>query len=424
MWLKKTVPIIASFFLILMYQNCSNEFSAVEGHKSSTSSPGDEPTTGADNSPSIPDDSDNSDTLTYCPFEQPGGAPNDYEGKKVIRVCPTGDNRSGCHTNSIANAVSLAGNGDRIEIVKGTYNECATIPAGLSDLEITGVCGQPSIQNAVCQRKGNIVNYGTNLTLSNLEISGVAISAGDGGNGAALRDQGTGNTTLRFVFFHNNQNGVLGGSTGEFRIENSIFESNGSAVDPGYTHNIYISADVSHLIVNNSLFLRATYQGHNFKSRAKKTSINCTVSASLDGNASREFDISEGGDILISNSVVQQGAASSNSNIIGFGLENNASKAAGIKQNIHIKDSVLINDKGSGSFLHFRAFNNLTIQFENLSIIGPGNYLVKDNSSEPHTFDESNVNYFNSRANAGLPAASNDHTDLPKPSNCPNFDFY
>ena len=110
------------------------------------------------------------------------------------------------------------------------------------------------------------------------------------GNAAAVRDQGLGNLNLRYVYFHGNQNGILGGN-GVIRIDWSRFEGNGSALDPGFTHNTYFSADVDNVIINHSQFLRAQNEGNNMKSRAQRMEFHCSVSASLDGVDSREMDI-------------------------------------------------------------------------------------------------------------------------------------
>lgn len=370
-----------------------------------------------------PQPAPNADIFTYCPMNLPS-VPEDFNGRPVLRVCPPGDSRVGCNYNSIQAAVNAATNGVRIEIVKGNldYQECAVIPNTMEGVEIIGVCGRPILRNSVCQKKGYFLNLGKNMTFTHLEITGVSIPAADGGNGAAIRDQSLGGLSVRYSFFHHNQNGILGGA-GDVLLEWSKFEANGSAVDPGYTHNIYMGSEVTHLVIRNSLFLRARYEGNNLKSRAQKMTFECSVSASLDGVDSREMDISEGGEVLIKNSLVQQGANSSNSNLIGFATESGNPDRRHPIQSLTIQDSLMINDKGNGSFVQYNAYNNFKLTLNNLTTVGPGSIKINNNGGT-ETLSENNTQSFGSRAGASLPVVSNDHMDLPKPPGCPNFEYY
>ena len=96
--------------------------------------------------------------------------------------------------------------------------------------------------NTDCRPRPRIITVGTTATpagssfaISGFEISGVAIPARLGDNGAAIRWQ-AGNLTLSDDYFHNNQEGLLGtplGGTpthavGNLRINASEFAANGS----------------------------------------------------------------------------------------------------------------------------------------------------------------------------------------------------
>jgi hypothetical protein len=358
----------------------------------------------------------------YCPFNN-GENLDMFDGKKVVRVCPDGDNREGCHVNTISEAISLAQNGDRIEIVGdgADYAQCAVIPDTMSNVEIAGVCGRPHILDTVCQSKGVFLNLGKDITLTNLEVSGAQITLGEGGNAAAVRDQGLGNLNLRYVYFHDNQNGILGGM-GVIHIDWSKFEANGSQLDPGYTHNTYFSADVTEVIIENSLFLRARHEGNNMKSRAQKMVFRCSVSASLDGDDSREMDISEGGELIIENSIIQQGSASVNSGMIGFATESENPDKRHTTQILSITSTDLINDKQTGTFIALNAYDT-DIKIKDVRYIGAGSTLVYTNSGA-YTISETNTENIPTRAEAGLPAQSNDHTELPLPPGCPDFEYF
>lgn len=359
---------------------------------------------------------------SYCPFDDASDL-STFEGRPVVRVCPVGDARAACDTNSISEAILLAASGERIEIVGdgADYEQCAVIPDTLSDIEIAGVCGRPHIRDSVCEFKGVFVNYGSNVTLTNLEISGAAIGPAAGGNAAAIRDQSQGNLNLRYLSIHDNQNGILGG-VGVIRIDWSRFEANGSSEDPGYTHNTYFAPEVTEVIIQNSLFLRAQYEGNNMKSRAQRMVMKCSVSASLDGMDSREMDISEGGELVIENSLIQQGPESVNSGLLGFATESEDPSRRHAEQHLEIRDTDFINDKATGTFVAYNAYDT-TVILDGVRFIGAGTTVSKTNAGDD-TLTESDVEVLADRSAAGLPALSSAVEDLPPPPGCPNFEYY
>ena len=80
-----------------------------------------------------------------------------------------------------------------------------------------------------------------------------------------------GNLTLNNVYFHNNQDGLLGAAdlAGTISINNSEFAFNG--IGDGKTHNLYVG-DIANLTITNSYFHDAIV-GHEIKSRAENTTI-------------------------------------------------------------------------------------------------------------------------------------------------------
>ncbi len=361
--------------------------------------------------------------MSYCPFTDATNLTS-FEGRPVIRVCHVGDNRDGCDVDSIATAIDSANNGDRIEIVNdGTpYTECAVIPDTLSGVEIIGVCGRPHLKDVVCQKKGLFLNLGRDITITNVEVSNLAISEADGANAAAVRDQSLGNLNLRYVYFHDNQNGVLGGK-GIVNMDWSKFEGNGSPLDPGFTHNIYMSADVDELNIRNSLFLRAQSEGNNLKTRAQSMNFHCSVSASLDGQDSREMDISEGGAVSITNSIIEQGPPSVNSGMVGFATESGNADRRHDVMTLEIRDTDFINDRGNGTFLQYNAYNGFTLSLERVRMIGPGTAMTNSNGGQ-ESVTETAVEKLADRSAASMPAYSDDHMLLPKPPGCPNFEYF
>ena len=158
-----------------------------------------------------------------------------------------------------------------------------------------------------------LITRGSDLIVENLELTAMDVSDD---NGAGIRHEGT-DLSVRYVYMHDGEEGILAGNIpdGELLIEHSRFERLGAG--PGFAHGIYING-MAHLIVRNSLFLRSREQGHELKSRALRTTIECSVLASLDGQDSYTLDLPNGGEAVVTNSVLQQGPPSPNKAIISW----------------------------------------------------------------------------------------------------------
>jgi hypothetical protein len=174
----------------------------------------------------------------------------------------------------------------------------------------------------------------TDVTLSNIIFSGVKVPDG---NGAGIRYQ-HGNLTINNCYFHDNQDGLLAGAdtTGSITINNSEFSHNGTG--SGLTHNLYVG-EIGTLTVNGSYFHDAVV-GHEIKSRALNTIIENSRIFDLSGSASYSIDLPNGGNAVIQNNVIEQGAKSQNPIIIHVGGE--APTYAGT--NVRITGNVILND--------------------------------------------------------------------------------
>jgi hypothetical protein len=231
------------------------------------------------------------------------------------RVCP-GPKKPGtaeCTHYSVNEAFRSAQNGDVIFIAPGVYHESATIKA--NDLLIYAEPGA-HLRGKAKDGKAALVISGNNTTIIGLECSEIAVS---GGNGACIRQQGR-NLTLRRVFFHHSQMGILTGhNNGEILIEDSRFEDMVGAKGT-YGHSIYIGV-IDSFILRRSKVLRTAGLGHGVKSRARKSLVEGNLIASIDSLSSRAIDVPAGGDVTIRNNVIQQGAESDNDDLIAIGLE-------------------------------------------------------------------------------------------------------
>src|SRR5205085_2158591 len=107
----------------------------------------------------------------------------------------------------------------------------------------------------------------TDVTIDHLEFAGAAVSDG---NGAGIRYQG-GTLTVTNSWFHDNQDGILGGPdpAGVINIDHSEFDHNGEG--DGQSHNLYIG-HISSFTFTNSYSHDANV-GHELKSRANTTII-------------------------------------------------------------------------------------------------------------------------------------------------------
>lgn len=245
--------------------------------------------------------------------DQPPPPPKTVAGFR--RVCPTERWDENCDYGLVSEALAAAKDGETITIRAGVYEDAGALRA--NRVTIKAEAGA-HIRNRAVEGKAALVIKGNDTVIEGLECSGVKVPDD---NGACIRIEGR-NLTLRRVFFHHSQSGVLGGrNTGTVVIEDSRFEDMvGASQRPGSAHALYIGAtDVFEFRRNR--VLRTGGQGHGVKSRARRNVIEHNVIASLNAQSSRAIDVSEGGDTVIRNNVIEQGAQADNSDLIGVALE-------------------------------------------------------------------------------------------------------
>ncbi len=247
--------------------------------------------------------------LILAPPDNPS---SDAPRTHPARVCAPESAETGCDFNSLADALAAAEDGKTIVIGPGVYREAAVIRA--NNLTLRAEPGA-HLTGVAAEGKAALVIKGDNTVIEGLECSNVAVPDR---NGACIRLEGR-HLTLRRVNFHHNQQGILSGPRpGLVKIEDSVFRENGIS-GGGYAHNIYIGGGVLVLLRTSSLAARD--EGHEVKSRAITTIIEDSVIASLDSRDSRLIDVPNGGHVVIRDSVLQMGRATSNAEAIGIGLE-------------------------------------------------------------------------------------------------------
>ena len=260
-------------------------------------------------------------------------------------------------------AASLAAqNGDTVEIDAGVYSADVTTWRQ-NDIVVRGVGGGRAYMRADGAQEGDKgiwVLYGRNFTAENIEFSGASVPDQ---NGAGIRADGAGLLVVRDCYFHDNENGILGGGD-EVLIEYSIFDHNGFG--DGYSHNVYVS-QVAKFTLRYS-YSRGAISGHNVKSRAQENWILYNrIMDEADGTASYSVDLPQGGRSYLIGNVIEQGPNTENNAIVSYAAENTASGA----QDLYVVNNTIVNNRpAGGTFLQLRP--GTTARIVNNIFYGPG----------------------------------------------------
>ncbi len=388
---KNTVLAGSCLLLILSYQNCAKSFVAGVGSSEAASTSSESTPTG--------DSGAGGNTTTPSTPSNPGVPtppdPSDA-GRRILKVCA-----SGCSYTLPSQANAAAMDNDIIEVQAGTYNDCFGVTK--NGLKFRGVGGRAHLTTKMCQGKGAMVLTGNNTVIENFEFSEMAVADQ---NGAGIRHQGLG-LIVRNSYFHDGEDGILssaitgaGGDQDLILIENSKFEHLGGA--GGYSHAVYFG-NHKQVLVRNSLFLASRDQGHEFKSRARASNIDCSMMASLDGMDSYSLNFPDAGQVTVTNSVVEQGTNSANSGIIDYGSEMTYTPSV---NTVSFNKVTVLNDASGGTFFAVRHSTQFTIT--DSVTAGPGTQYSSQQAAEQGN------QHFATRNAAGYSA----YPALPKPAAC------
>jgi hypothetical protein len=297
---------------------------------------------------------------------------------------------------SLADVAAAVKDGETIKITKSIDNQSAAFN-GPINVNVECAAGVKITYSAgTSQRpawgKGIFVLSGVkSFNMKGCDVSGMLLHKDLGGNGAAVRiDDNVESVTLDGVYFHGNNNGILGGAK-KITIKNSKFDRNGiSSGAYDNVHNIYISAYTDLLDISDSYFGRVT-PAHTLKSRAKATTITRTTFeqvAEFDGSYLADF--SNGGNVLIQYSVFVKGPGQSQRSVLAYGME-------GLT--------------GDGRVNKMEAHHNIFVSDMNANFIaGSGEFNFHDNTMVGEfsgTIPQSNTKVFANRTEAGLSPAPN-----------------
>jgi hypothetical protein len=311
-------------------------------------------------------------------------------------------------------AIAAAAPGDTIE-VDATGNYAGDTCVWKTDnLTVRGVGGRAKIDikgTPPAGGKGVFVISAPNATLENFELSGSACTD-DSKNCAGVRHEGL-NLTMRNVYLHDNENGILGTpqtatgtaiNKGTVVIEYSELARNGAG--DGQSHNAYLNRYAE--VTLRYSYTHSTKIGNLFKSRAFKTSILYSRLTGEAGTQSWELDIPNGGDVTVIGNLFQQSASTDNPNFSEVGLEG-LPAGEGRTDKITYAHNTFVNDgPANASMLLVPPGFTGPVVFRNNLIAGPGkisNFAAIVNEGTCREADPKFVNkaIFDYRLQAGSP---------------------
>lgn len=243
--------------------------------------------------------------------------------------------------STLSAAVAAAKSGDDIQVSAGTYTN--DFPGNINGLTIEGVGGMAKFvaTQSPDNDKAQFVTSG-NVTLRNIEVSGVAVKDE---NGAAVRYQG-GNLTLDRVYFHDNQEGLLAADdpNGSIKILNSEVGNNG---DTYLEHDIYIN-NVGSTVVDNSYVHDVLGGGSLFRSRGENTTI--TNSRLVDQGHADNYtvDLPAGGNVLLQGDVFEKAAGATNPAMVHYAPDQQVPWH--VPSSLRAIGDTFINDNGPSTF--------------------------------------------------------------------------
>nr|WP_067297812.1 right-handed parallel beta-helix repeat-containing protein [Marinobacterium profundum] len=255
---------------------------------------------------------------------------------------------------NIATAFKRAKDNNLIEISAGHYRQAAVLTA--HNVTIRAEKGAVLYGRAV-EGKAALVLKGNNTTIEGLECHSISVRDG---NGKCIRLEGKG-VTLRNVYFHHAQGGILGSRKGgDIVIEDSLFEHLGSE---SFSHGVY-SLSPTRLIIRNSRFLNNRNGAHEIKSRSFYTEITGSVVAAAQSRDSRLVDVSQGGVLILKNNIFIEGPFSENHDLLSWGVEGKLHPQGSIE----IVGNLFISDKAVSNLISIRdapaqlaIFNNVGV---------------------------------------------------------------
>ena len=222
---------------------------------------------------------------------------------------------------TIAEALRQAGDGDTVEISPGTYpGDVAVIPQ--RRLHIVGLGDGPVLQADGRHAEGKAIWVVRNgdIRIDNIAFTGCRVPSG---NGAGIRFE-KGRLRLQRCRFTDNQMGLLSGNDAgsELQIEDCDFSD--APVNPGTVPHLLYVGSIGRFSLRGSRLQRG-HEGHLLKCRARESVIvGNRLDDGLQGEASYEIDLPNGGIALVEGNTLVQSPRSQNPVMLAYGAENRA----------------------------------------------------------------------------------------------------
>jgi hypothetical protein len=283
---------------------------------------------------------------------------------------------------------SIAQDNDTILIEQGTYHDQATA----WDADNLVIMGRTKYAHLVApavipNQKAIWVIRGRNTKVENIEFSEASVPDQ---NGAGIRQEGV-NLEVRNCFFHDCEDGILGGGGGTSNVTILYTEFSNCGFGDGYSHNMYITS-ISKFIIAFCYSHNAKI-GHLIKSRADTNYILYNRLTDEDGStASYEINIPNGGQTYVIGNIIEQAESSENSTIVDFGSEGYANP----DRSLYCINNTIVNKRSQGTF--FRLANGAeNSKIVNNLLIGSGTVVVGEAEEINNIFvSESDLVDFNS----------------------------
>jgi MYXO-CTERM domain-containing protein len=272
-------------------------------------------------------------------------------------------------------AFAAAAAGDIVEIDAGTYtSDACNVGTGKDNLTIRGVGGRPKMDAtgyAISNGKAIWVVNSDKITIENIEFMGASVPDM---NGAGIRIEAA-NLTIRNCYFHDNEDGILGGppadGTGEVLVEYSEFDHNGlgdGCNNGGCTHNMYLNHFAKFTLQYS--WSHNVETAHLVKTRAWASYILYNRIGS-EGNTttSIQIDMPNGGLAYVIGNTIQKDASAGNGFLIDFAEEG----ASNPTQKLYVVGNTLVDGKSS-TFIGFPSGTDVSGIVDNI-FVGAGTPL-------------------------------------------------
>ncbi|MBL8331607.1 MAG: hypothetical protein JNM08_00810 [Rubrivivax sp.] len=244
--------------------------------------------------------------------------------------------------DSLARALGAAMDGDTVELQAGEHaGQAAVLTHG--SLTLRGHGGRAVLQadGAHAEGKAILVVRGGRVLIEDIEFRGARVPHG---NGAGIRFE-RGQLTLRRCRFVDNEMGLLSADRADAELVIEDCEFGDAPRHEGPLHHLLYVGAMRSLSLSGSRFWNG-WRGHLVKSRAAVNRILCNqLIDGIQGEASYEIDLPNGGLAWVIGNVIARGPRPQNVALLAYGAEGRAHAACALR----ISHNSFVNDGDSAA---------------------------------------------------------------------------